>query len=298
MSFRPVSFSASSSISQVAGGFAGALDAVQSGFVQGAAALGSLGLPASGPGDLAGQMAKAREAATEAVAAPVEFMVLTPFQYGVGARKGDRAYLTPETALKVLTRRIADAGATSEDLALVLLIVAAPTHAAMAQALDAFNAVYPIAQLEQIGRRARALANLETDKFVIPHGPGYPAWGKVSPQKDPKGQAVAKSLGGMLAAGEGSAMGSASPAALLASFAQKQASKVADKAAALQALADSMTGGFDAWAGFHVRGAGPAIFRELSKLDPPFDASFKCSALLCWFGKPAQVAYYKESFGL
>ena len=302
MSFGPVSFSPSPAISAIAGGISAALSGLQQTFAEGAASLGELGLPASGPPDLLEQAQKAREAASEAVAAPVKFMAITPFQYGVGVRKGEHAFLSPEQALDTLAGRISDAGDTdgdeTDELALVVLIIATPTHALMGQALEAFNRVYPIAQLEQACRRAKALATLETDKFVIPASPGFPPWAEASPQKDVKGQAVAKALGGMIAASEGAAMSAAAPGVMLSGFAQKQAAKLAQKAADLTALGESMSGGFNAWSGFSIHAPGPALFRYLSRLQAPFDASCKCTSLLCWFGKPGEVAYYRESFGM
>ncbi len=283
----------------MAEGLAGSLAGLASGFAEGAAALGSLGLPDYGPGDIIGQMEALREQATGALAAPVKFMSITPFQHTVGTRKGEYGYLTPGQALSTLAGRFAEAGsAEGEESALVALLITAPTPGLMGEALEAFNRVYPIAELEQACRRAKALATLETDKFIIPEAPAFPPWTAISPQKNRTGQAVAKALGGMVAAGEGAAMGAAAPGAMLAAFAQKQAAKLARKAADLSSLASSMAGGMDAWRGVYVQGRGSALFRHLSELAPPFDASFKCTSLLCFSGTPGQTAYYRESFGL
>ena len=56
--------------------------------------------------------------------------------------------------------------------------------------------------------------------------------------------------------------------------------------------------GNDAWIGAYLEGDGAAIGKQLAKLVPPFDEAFKCASLLCWYGKPAEVAFYRESFGL
>lgn len=301
MGFQRVAFSPPPSVGNLSAGLAPALDGLKSGLAQGATSLQGLGLPPSGPGELAAQMAAARQAATAAVESPANFMAITPFQYGIGIRKGEYAYLTSEQALAALVGRMGDAWAkadTSEELAIVALVVSSVSHAAMSLALAAFNQVFPIPQLEKICRRASALATLETDKFLIPNGPGYPAWGQTTPRQTVRGQEVAKALGGLLAACEGAGMATASPAEKLAVFAQKQAQKLADKAASLQTLSKSMKGGNDAWAGFSIHAPGPALFRYLENLAAPFDEASKCTSLLCWFGKPHQVAYYRESFGL
>lgn len=302
MSFQPVSFSPSGSVADLSAGLGPALAGLQNGLAQGARSLQGLDLPPSGSGDLEAQMAQARKQASTALAEPAAFMAITPFQHGIGTRKGEYAYLTPAQALATLASRFEDAQVTSDgdntELALVVMLVATVSHAAMAQALEGFNKVYPLPQLEQVCRRAKALSTLETDKFTIPKGPGFPAWGQMSPQKNVTGQAVAKALGGMLAAGEGAGMGATSPGDMLAAFAQKQTQKLQEKAADLQALADSMTGGNDAWVGFSIHAPGPYLFRYLGKLPIPFDEASKCTSLLCWFGKPDQVAFYRESFGL
>ncbi|WP_394027208.1 hypothetical protein [Desulfovibrio falkowii] len=302
MSFQPVNFSPSDSVGSLSAGLGPALAELQNGFAQGASSLQGLGLPPSGSGDLEAQMAQARKQASSALAEPAAFMAITPFQHGIGTRKGEYAYLTPAQALGTLASRLDDAqvadGDENAELALVVMLVATVSHAAMAQALESFNKVYPIPQLEQVCRRAKALSTLETDKFTIPKAPGFPAWGQMSPQKNTTGQAVAKALGGMLAAGEGAGMGATSPGDLLAAFAQKQTQKLQGKAADLQALADSMVGGNDAWVGFSIHAPGPSLFRYLGKLPVPFDEASKCTSLLCWFGKPDQVAFYRESFGL
>lgn len=310
MSFAPVTFSPSQAVTDLAAGLAASLENLKEQLTEGAAALGQLDLPLSGPGDLLDGLARLREAATAGLSTAVKFMAITPFQYGVGTRKGEQGFLTPEQALGALVSRFSDAGDgadggedadegdSTEERAIVGLLIASPTQAMLGQALEAFNKVYPIAQLEQACRRAKALATLETDKFVIPKAPGFPPWGKAAPQKDPKGQAVAKALGGMVAAAEGAAKSALAPVDMLADFAKKQAEKLAQKAADLQALAESMTGGFDAWVGFSLQAPAPALFRYLSKLPAPFDPSCKCVSLLLWYGKPEEVRFYKESFGL
>ena len=300
MGFQRVAFAPPSVTANLAEGLSPALASVQQGFSEGAKSLQGLGLPPSGTGELVAQMAAARQGVTAAVRSPASFMAITPFQYGIGNRKGEYAYLTPEQALTALAGRMADAPQKDlgAELALVVLLVGTVNHAAMAQALTAFNVVFPIPQLEQVCRRAQALATLETDKFVIPKGPGYPAWGQVAPQQNCMGQMVAKALGSMLATGEGAALATTSPTERLAAFGQKQARKIEEKAATLQHLAQSMIGGNDAWTGFSIHATGAALFRYLGKLSLPFDAASKCTSLLCWFGKPDQVAFYRESFGL
>ena len=298
MSFQPVSFSPFASVLAMGQGTAAVLEGLQSVLAAGVDALGALDLPGSLEGIILEQAGALRSRAVDALGTPARFLAVTPFQHTVGTRKGEYGFLTPEQALQTLAGRFADAGVGDKPQALILLVVATPSPSLMARALEGLNAVYPIAELEQAMRRARALATLETDKFIIPDCPGFPPWGVAAPQKDAKGRAVAKTLGGMLAATEGAAKGAQAPMDMLAGFAQKQAAKLLQKAADLRALASSMSGGMDAWAGVCLEGTGVSLFRQISTLEPPFDASCKCSSLLCWMGEPQQVAFYKESLGL
>ena len=304
MSFVAVSFSPSSTVTDLAQGVAQSLESLKESITEGVGALRELELPASSPLDALEQIKKAAGRAAQSMASPAAFLAVTPFQYTVGTRTGEYGYLTPENALKTLAGRFdeAESGSESSDAAisksLVILMVASQSPAALGEALEGFAKVYPIAELQKVCRRAKALANLETDKFVIPQTPSFPPWKAASPRMDAKGREVAQALDGMLAQAEGLAQTALAPLEQLADFAGRQAGIIAQKAADLAKLAESMSGGMDAWIGLSLSGTGAEIFRELSRVEAPFDASFKNTALLCWYGDPAQVAYYKESFGL
>ena len=305
--FQPVSFTPPPSIDALAQGLAPTLQAVQGAFTQGAGALSGLGLPPSGSGALAAIMGKARGEATGALGSSAKYLALTPYQHGIGTRKGEHAYLTPADALKGICGRLGEADASLMDRlvegempqnGLVLVLFAAPTPGGLASSLQEFTSVYPIKELEQAMRRARGLERLETEKFLIPKAPAYPAWGEACPQKNPTGQGVAKSLGALLAKAEGMAAGAVAPAERLGSFAAKQAQKATAQASALQSIAAKMQGAGAGWFGIYLEGAGAEIARLLAKAPVPLDEAYKCTAALCWYGSKSDVAYYKEAFGL
>ena len=60
----------------------------------------------------------------------------------------------------------------------------------------------------------------------------------------------------------------------------------------------SGVGDLSAWFGLYVDGAAAVAARALASLAPPLDERFKCCTVLCWYGSAAQVAYYKDLFGL
>ena len=48
----------------------------------------------------------------------------------------------------------------------------------------------------------------------------------------------------------------------------------------------------------YVDGAAAVAAKALASLAPPLDERFKCCTVLSWYGTRAEVAYYKELFGL
>jgi len=310
MLWQPVSFTPPASIGAVGDGLSGSLGAVGSTVASGAASLAGLGLP-DAPPPSGGGTADLRGEASGMLASPCPYIAVTPYQQGVGQRRGDRAYLTPQGAISAVAGRMSEAqdrqasGAqpdppdpTEEDTAMVLVVIAAPDEAAFAASLARFNDVFPILELQQAQRRAEGLAGLERDKFTIPSTPGYPAWGASSPQRGGPGLATSRALGGQLAMAEGLSSTSTSPVARLGAFGSKRQAALTARQADLDALRGSMTGSDPGWFGVYLEGLAVELAKLLVKFAPPMDAAFKCCAAVCWYGTKQQVAYYKEAFGL
>ena len=233
-------------------------------------------------------------------------MAITPYQYGVGSRKGENAYLTPDVGIKTVLGRVGDiaqdikTGKGLENFgksALVILLIAAPEAGQLAQALGAFNAVYPIKDLQKAQRRAAAMATLEIDKFKIPAAPGYPAWQEAGPLQNETGLSVAGATGAQLAIAEGLQAASKAPKDVLGAFAAKLQAKAQEAQNKLAEIANGMLGGNAGWFGLYE---GPVL--ELARLaaefTPPLPELYKCCTLVSWAGPPEQVRYFKEAFGL
>lgn len=302
--WSPVSFTPSPAVAAMGQGLEGPLADIGSAMASGAAGLDALGLPAAPPDPPDGQdVAAMRGQADGMFSESARCIAVTPYQQGVGQRKGEHAYLTPQGAVTAIAESLDglaldDDGLPTMDAGLVVLLIAAPEPGRFADALEAFGRVMPIAELRQAGRRARALAGLETSKFTIPSAPGYPAWGLASPQKGATGLATARALGAQLAAAEGADAARTPPAARLASFAARRAAALAGRKADLDALAQGMSGADPCWFGVYLEGLAVPLARLLASFAPPLDAASKCCAAVCWYGTTAQVAYYKEAFGL
>lgn len=307
MLWQPLSFTPPASIGAVGDGLSGSLGAVGSAVSSGAASLAGLGLP-EGPPPSGGGTADLRNDASGMLASPCPYIAVTPYQQGVGQRRGDRAYLTPQGAISAVVGRMGEAqdllasGAlpnlTEMDTAMVLLVMAAPDEGGLATSLGRFNGVFPITELQQAQRRAGGLAGLERQKFTIPAAPGYPAWGASSPQRGGPGLATSRALGGQLAMAEGLSAVGTSPVARLGAFGAKRQAAMAARQADLDALRGSMTGSDPGWFGVYLEGLAVELAKLLVKFAPPMDAAFKCCAAVCWYGTKRQVAYYKEAFGL
>ena len=128
----------------------------------------------------------------------VSVLCVHPWQQGVGDRKGDYAWLTPENALASLSARCVPAcltGDAPQGNAALVLVVTAPELSAFMDALGAFNGVFLIREMEQAGRRAAALATLELDKFVIPKAPCFPPWEWLTPGTPSTGAAFEQVTG-------------------------------------------------------------------------------------------------------
>ena len=241
------------------------------------------------------------------LASPVKCMAVTPYTFGVGERKGENAYLTPDVAIKTVFDRV---GAISGELApdnfgksaIVLLLIAAPEPGSLAQALSAFNAVYPIKELQRAERRAGALATLEIDKFVIPPGPAGPVWKNSAPLNNVKGQAMNAAAGAQLALAEGMQAAQKDALAVLSDFGTKvreKARATQDKLAELQAsFSGNRPGQNYGQFGLYLDGPIVDLLRILSGFAPPLPEVYKCTSLIAWVGTPAQVQYFKEAFGL
>lgn len=307
--WKPTTFTPPPAINELAGSLSDSLDNLGTALKDGASGLGGLGLPSlPAPPDPTKDI---RKSATGMLSSPVKCMAVTPYQQGVGSRKGDNAYLTPDEAIKTALSRVSDiAGDIGGDIAgeikdvletksaLVLLLIAAPEPADFAQALRAFNSVYPIKELQKAERRVSALATLELDKFKIPSAPAFPAWQSASPLSNPTGQAVAGALGAQLALAEGLQALNKAPGAVLSELSAKFEQKAQDAQQKLSALAQGMIGSNPGWFGLYLEGYALELAKLAADFAPPLPAVFKCCSVVVWAGPPEQVKYFKEIFNI
>lgn len=267
---------------------------------QGAGALAGLGLPS---GIASSGSAVAERAGLEALlTGSAAFLALTP--YNLGQHTGEQAYLTPEAALALVKARLASL--SGQAVLMLLLPGEDPGH--LSAILAPLCRVYPSAELEQLLRRAGALATLEQDKFVIPAGPAgpdgssesakapYPPERASNTAEHPKGRAAYELLGAEAAIAEAVASAGAAPLKKLQAFAVKRSGGVGSLASAFNVLASGLAGSFDFYAAY-LEGAGLRQLEGLVK-SAPVSERYKSCSLLCWWGSPASITFLKELFGV
>jgi len=302
--WQGITFTPPAAVNDIAAGIAGHLADAQEALEQGAQALQGLSLPEPPP--FIGSADELRDSAGALLSSQARYLAVTPYLQGIGTQRGDQAFLTPQKAIEVIGSRmledsisaVSDGEFPTFDNGLVMLVMAAQEPGQLATALNGFNTVFPIPELRQAERRAKALATIELDKFKIPEPPKFPPWGNAAPERSATGLAVARALGGQLAMAEGLEAAKVSPAAKLAEFTSKLSASATQRLQDMQALAEGMTGASDAWHGIYLEGAVATLAPLLAKFAPPLDDSFKCCVSVCWYGTKSQVAYFKEAFGL
>ena len=303
IAFSPIRLNQPTSIADMAERVDGALSAVGQTLSSGLEDLSNLSLPPLP--DLpelpsAEDMRKGLATALEGVA---HFLEVSPYQYGIGSRMGEAAWLTPAQALRLTAQSLGGLSVDNiinTDAALVLVLTAAVDQASLAGALGNLNTAFPLPELQKLQRRAKGVADLEQTKFVVPAAPAYPPWSKVAPRQLPQARRSSRAMTTMVAQAEGLEAAGKAPADVLASFASRQQARVQQARQELAAVGNELAAVVDlsAWFGVYIDGAAAVAAKALASLAPPLDERFKCCTVLSWYGTKAEVAYYKELFGL
>ena len=229
----------------------------------------------------------------------VSVLCVHPWQQGVGDRKGDYAWLTPENALASLSARCVPAcltGDAPQGGAALVLVVTAPDLSAFMDALGAFNSVFPLRELEQAGHRAAALATLELDKFVIPKAPCFPPWEWLTPGTPSTGAAFEQVTGTVLARMEATKAAATAPLDALKQAGERLQTQLGAAVKKIDALKQAMQGTNASWFGAYLSGDLGELSRDLSLIAPPANAAHKLTAALLFVGSAPQLAYFQETF--
>jgi len=225
------------------------------------------------------------------------FVCAHPYIHPLGDRRGDYAYLTPQQAVEGLADKLADPNDLIEGDALrgVLLLLRGVDHAGLAEALAAFNAIFPVTELQLAERRARWLSSLEKDKLVQTTGSIHPSWASMDTRRHPGGASMDKAAGGLLGMADGYALENQRPEDELASVIEKKRAFLQGLEAAWETIAAGIQGG--GGLGVILDGNVSSIHRQLTEALPPVEG-YKLAVACCWIGNTEDMTIFKELFGL
>ncbi|KAF5061240.1 hypothetical protein DSECCO2_317140 [anaerobic digester metagenome] len=159
ISFSPLRLRQPTSIADMAERVGGALTAVGQSINSGLADLGNLPLPPLPEMPELPSAEDMRKGLATALEGTAHFLEVSPYQYGIGSRMGEAAWLTPAQALRLTAQSLGGLAVddmTNTDAALVLVLTAAVDQSSLAGALGSLNKAFPLPELQKLQRQQRA----------------------------------------------------------------------------------------------------------------------------------------------
>lgn len=244
-----------------------------------------------------GNVADLRQAMVGLLDAGGLFTCVHPYIHPLGDRRGEYAYLTPQQAADGLAVKMADPMDLpgKDTLQGVFLLLRGVEHADFADTLKAFNAIFPVTELELAQRRAGQLATLEQDKMIQTTGPVHPAWRGQNPRQHERANDMGMALGAQVALGEGYAIEAERPEDELAALIDKKQAHIEQLETEWTALQDVIQGG--AGKGLVLNGNSGSIHRQLAEFRPPVEG-YKLAAMCAWIGTAEHMTFFRELLGL
>ena len=228
------------------------------------------GIASTNPGPVGDAAKGAIEAGRAALAGQMgeapACMAVTPFQSGVGQGLGHQRFLSAPNLLQQLAAKLTDAGdgglPIGPQYALSILFLGT-RYDQLADTLARFNALLPIPDLVRTERRARHLAQLETEKWVMPQAGPLPRWQSLPLERCTVVKAAKQSMAGQIAVLESYAADS-SPMGDLAALAGRKAAQQQGRDQQLNDLKALLAGG-NADHSMRARILGPGNTTELRR---------------------------------
>ena len=225
------------------------------------------------------------------------FVCTHPYLHPLGDRRGDYSYLTPQQAVEGMAAKLADPMdlPADGDLQGLFLLLRGVDHRGFADALGAFNTIFPVTELQLAERRAGWLATLEKDKLIQATGPIHPAWHEQDPRRHGGGTEMETTLGPLVAMAEGYDQENVRPEAELAALIEKKRAHLQAIDAAWTALADNLQNGTGL--ALVLEGNSGSIHRQLVENTPPAEG-YKLAAVCGWIGEAHQMTFFRELLGI
>ncbi|MFZ2405545.1 MAG: hypothetical protein WAW41_10440 [Methylobacter sp.] len=226
--------------------------------------------PAGNAADIAGQSGGS-----------IQKRLVHPWLHGIGEGSGHFRYLSFPNAVNALAQTL------STEQAALGIAVAASNLTDFAADIAALNAVFPLREFAQLGRRAAALIPLESDKFNLPTAPGPIATQSMSAAGLGAVAALRQSAMLQQAQAEADAHDQSSVITNLDNYQNQKTAAAAAVAAALDAAKALLSGG----AGWRFYAEGD-IAGSIVQGAP--DHKFTLTAIMLFTGSAADLALLKE----
>lgn len=213
-----------------------------------------------------GAIAAGRQALAEQLGEAPACLVVTQFQSGIGQGRGYQKFLSAPNLLQQLAGKIedeSDAGRPQGSLYALCLMFLGTRFDQLGAGLARFNALMPMPELVRAERRAKHLAKLESEKWMIPEAGPLPRWSLLPLERCTVVKAAQQSMAGQIAVLESYAADS-SPMADLAALATRKADQQKARDQVLADLRESLENG-QADSSIRARMIGPGNGAELRR---------------------------------
>lgn len=210
----------------------------------------------------------------------IQKRLVHPWLHGVGEGSGHYRYLSFPNAVKALAQTL-----TTEQAALGIAIAAA-NLTDFSGGLGTLNNVFPLREFAALGRRAGALAGLESSKFALPSAPGPIAAQTMSAAGLGAVAGLRKSALQQQAKAEADAHDLTNPITNLDNYQAQKTTSDAAVAAALNAAKAALSGG----AGWRFY-AESDIANAITQGAP--DHKYTLTAIMLFTGSAADLALLK-----
>ncbi|NIB44765.1 hypothetical protein HBA55_34615 [Pseudomaricurvus alkylphenolicus] len=229
----------------------------------------------------------------------VDALCVHPWQQGVGSGDGVYRHLSAPNAVAALVNKLndqADHRLPVGTLEGVAVLINAVSLSDFAQQLGAFNAVFPVEELQAVQRRVEQLSTLENDKVLLPDAALNARWVNKNLLQWSNARSGASHVDRATSMASAYDSENQTPTAELQALIAKKQSRLQSDQSALSTLQASVTGGAGQ-ALFLDSGTRTQLADALNAAGSPGHEYIFCAAVLM-VSPPGQLAYVKEVMGL
>jgi len=229
----------------------------------------------------------------------VRCLVVHPWQQGIGQGQGVRRYLSAPNAVEAMVRKLGDTGDANlptENQDAIALLLPAAQLSDFTQMLEAFNAVFPLPELQRVQRRAAQLERLDAEKLNTPDTPSNTRWQPRNGLQFDSTHQVCKKMGVHVAMALGYDAENISPVDELQALITKKQNAITGQQAEYATLTALFTGG-SGKALFLPSSTAQQLATALANTSGPGHEYALCVGVV-FLAAPGQLTFLKEVLGL